>query len=163
MPRWHTERSGTTLQLLQYFGPDGRSGEVSSVLLERRPSVRSPDFEIFRRRFSAVAHNFEFDLLTFIERGQTGFLHSRNVNKYILSATLWLNESIAFGRIEPLHGTRRHQNSPRDKERSEPTLHILVTVAIPSSRHAKRRAVVSAIGTTCPPRAGARGRRVVRC
>jgi hypothetical protein len=26
-----------------------------------------------------------------------------------LSATLWLNESIAFGRVKPLHGTGRHE------------------------------------------------------
>jgi hypothetical protein len=98
--------------------------------------VRSPDFEIFRRRFSAVAHDFELDLLTFIERGQAGLFHSRNVNKHVLSATLWLNESIAFGRIEPLHGTGRHQNSPRDERTKSATLHILVIMAIPGPRDA---------------------------
>ena len=126
---------------------------VSRQLLERSALVRSLDLEIFRRRFSAVAHDFELDLLTFIERGQTGFLHSGNVNKYILSATLWLNESIALGRIEPLHGTSRHVTLP-EKQRSQPTVHIPAAVAIHFLATPKRRPVVSATGTACQPRAG---------
>src|SRR5262249_14063631 len=82
-----------------------------------------------RRRFSAVAYDLELDLLTFIERGQTRPLHSRNVHKHILPAALRLDESIAFGRIKPLHSPSRHQSSPRGKRGRCPNLHILVTAA----------------------------------
>jgi hypothetical protein len=72
------------------------------------PVTRSLDLEILRRRFSSVAYDLELDVLTFIECRQTGLLDRRNVHKYILPATVRLDESIAFGRIEPLHSPGRH-------------------------------------------------------
>jgi hypothetical protein len=54
--------------------------------------------------FSAVFFDLILDLLPFIERAQPGTLNSGDVNKHVPAATaLRLNESIAFGRIEPLH------------------------------------------------------------
>src|SRR5713226_10388632 len=94
------------------------------------PDTRSLDLKILRRRFSAVAYDLELDLLAVIERGQTRFLHSRNVHKHILPAALRLDESIAFGRIKPLHSPGRHQSSPRGKRGRPPNLHIPVTAAI---------------------------------
>src|SRR5882762_9596782 len=99
-------------------------------LFGRYPDTRSLDLKILRRRFSAVAYNLELDLLAVIERGQTRFLHSRNVHKHILAAALRLDESIAFGRIKPLHSPGRHQSSPRGKRGGPPNLHIPVTAAI---------------------------------
>jgi hypothetical protein len=96
----------------------------------RYPVTGSLDPKILRRRFSAVAYDLELDLLAFIERGQTRPLHSRNVHKHILPAALRLDESIAFGRIKPLHSPGRHQSSPRGKRRRPPNLHIPVTAAI---------------------------------
>src|SRR5215468_5223558 len=93
------------------------------------PVTRSLDLKILRRRFSAVAYDLELDLLAFIERGQTRPLHSRNVHKHILPSALRLDESIAFGRIKPLHSPGRHQSSPRGKRGRSPNLHILVTAA----------------------------------
>src|SRR5260370_42429285 len=91
--------------------------------------ARSLDLEILRRRFSAVAYDLELDLLAFIERGETRLLHSRNVHKHIAPAALRLDESIAFGRIKPLHSPGRHQSPPRGK-RARSNLHIPVTAAI---------------------------------
>src|SRR5579871_6195507 len=111
MPRWRTERSGTTLRLFREFGPFESVRSSLANPAERFALPRSLDLEIFRRRLSAVAHDLELDLLTFVEGGQAGLFHSRNVNKNVLSATLRLNEAIALGRIEPLHSTGRHQSS----------------------------------------------------
>src|SRR6266852_5263625 len=92
-------------------------------LFGRYPVARSLDLKILRRRFSAVAYDLELDLLAFIERGQTRLLHSRNVHKHILPAALRLDESVAFGRIQPLHSPGRHQSSPRGKRGGPPTAH----------------------------------------
>ena len=99
------------------FGWDILGLMYSYVDLRQRryPVTRSLDLKILRRRFSAVAYDLELDLLAFIERGQTRPLHSRNVHKHIAPAALRLDESIAFGRIKPLHSPGRHQSSPRGK------------------------------------------------
>jgi hypothetical protein len=99
-------------------------------MFERYPVTGLFDLEIFRRRFSAVAYNFELDLLAFIECRQTSLLHSRNMHKHILPTALRLDESIAFGRIKPLHSPARHQSSPRGRRHRLPNLHIPVTAAI---------------------------------
>src|SRR5882762_8898416 len=50
-------------------------------------------------------------------------LHSRNVHKHIAPAALGLDESIAFGRIKPLHSPGRHQSSPSGKRGRPSNLH----------------------------------------
>jgi hypothetical protein len=75
-------------------------------MFERYPVTGLFDLEIFRRRFSAVAYNFELDLLAFIKCRQASLLHGRNVHKHILPAALRLDESIAFGRIKPLQTSK---------------------------------------------------------
>jgi hypothetical protein len=52
------------------------------------------------------------------------------VHKHIATAALRLDESIAFGRIKPLHSPGRHQSSPSSKRGRPPNLHIPVTAAI---------------------------------
>jgi hypothetical protein len=51
------------------------------------------------------------------------------VHKHIAPAALRLDESIAFGRIKPLHSSGRHQSSPRGKRGRGPNLRIPVTAA----------------------------------
>src|SRR5579862_8823953 len=92
--------------------------------------ARSLHLEVLRRRFSTVAYDLEFDLLAIIERGQARLLHRGNVYEYIPASALRLDESIAFGRIEPLHSAGRHRNSPRVDDVRAPHLHIPATVAI---------------------------------
>src|SRR5258708_36835323 len=98
-------------------------------LFGRYPVTKSLDLEVLLRRFSEVAYALELDLLAVIERGQTRLLHRRNVHKHIAPAALRLDESIAFGRIKPLHSPGRHQSSPGKRDRP-PNLHIPVTAAI---------------------------------
>jgi hypothetical protein len=47
------------------------------------------------------------DDLPFVETVEAGPLNSRDVHKNILAAALRLNETIAFGGVEPLHSTFR--------------------------------------------------------
>jgi hypothetical protein len=62
---------------------------------------RSLNPEIYRRCLPTLLFDFRFDLLTFIERGQSCALDGRDMDEYILPATLRLNESITLHRIEP--------------------------------------------------------------
>src|SRR6266545_1580932 len=79
---------------------------------QRSPETRSLDLEIHRRCFSAVLFDLILDLLPLIERAQSSALDSRDVDKHIPAALLRLNESIAFGGIEPFYRTARHSRSP---------------------------------------------------
>src|SRR5262249_16126802 len=56
-----------------------------------------------------VSVPFLFACLSLVEGGQPGSLHGRNVNKHVLAAALRLNESIALGRVEPLHSSGSHR------------------------------------------------------
>src|SRR5690242_11103741 len=69
---------------------------------------RSADLKVFGRFLAAIAHNFILDDLTLIKRAQACPLDGRNVNEHILAAALRLNESVAFGWVEPLHGSSSH-------------------------------------------------------
>ena len=51
---------------------------------------------------------FKFDDLPLIKVAQPGSLDSRDVDEHVLAAFLALNRSVAFFRIEPLHGAFRH-------------------------------------------------------
>ena len=64
--------------------------------------------EVHRGRFSAVLLDLELDLLTFIERAQSGALDGGDVHEDIPASTCGLNETIALLRVEPLHRSARH-------------------------------------------------------
>jgi len=82
---------------------------------QRSPETRSLDLEIHRRCFSAVLFDLILDLLPFIERTQSSALDCGDVDEHVLAATaLRLNESIALGRIEPLHLPRAIVDLPTD-------------------------------------------------
>src|SRR3984893_16656947 len=85
-----------------------------------RHRTRSLDFNVLRRGFAAVADDFILDLLAFIERAQASALHRRDMNEYVLRAALGLNETVAFGRVDPLHRSGRHQESPSSELVSQP-------------------------------------------
>src|SRR5215469_12568218 len=57
------------------------------------------DFDVLCRRFAAVADDFELDLLTLIEGGESGTFHCGDVNEHILSASLRLDKAVAFGGV----------------------------------------------------------------
>jgi hypothetical protein len=65
-------------------------GASAFRLFGRYPVTRSLDLKILRRRFSAVAYDFEFDLLSLIERREARPLHGRDMGKDVLPATLRL-------------------------------------------------------------------------
>src|SRR6478609_10547650 len=69
--------------------------------------------EVFGADLAAhfVGLQFEIDLLTIIEAGQTGALDGADVNEHILAAIVRLNEAVALLTVEPLHGTCRHLTS----------------------------------------------------
>src|SRR5207244_6789490 len=84
-----------------------------TAAIARNSRIRSLDLEIHRRCFSAVLFDLILDLLPFIERTQSSALDCGDVDEHVLAATaLRLNESIALGRIEPLHRAARHYRSP---------------------------------------------------
>src|SRR5689334_23043354 len=69
----------------------------------------SVDLQVLGRLAAAVGHDLVRDDLALIERAQTGALHGGDVDEDVLAAALGLDESIALGRVEPLHGTFSHQ------------------------------------------------------
>src|SRR5215813_1646000 len=70
--------------------------------------------EVHRRCFPAVLFDLILDVLPFVERAQSCALDCGDMDEHVLAATLRLNESIALGRIEPLHRAARHCRSPID-------------------------------------------------
>src|SRR5215471_89153 len=71
------------------------------------------DFDVLCRRFAAVADDFELDLLTLIECGESGTFHRRDMNEHVLSASLRLDEAVPFGGVEPLYISYRHLDISR--------------------------------------------------
>ena len=64
--------------------------------------------EVHRGRFSTVLLDLELDLLTFVERAQSGALDGGDVHEDIPASTCGLDETIALLRVEPLHRAARH-------------------------------------------------------
>src|SRR5262249_51120035 len=84
----------------------------------------SLDLEIHRRCFPAVLFDLILDVLPFIEGGQSSALDCGDVDEHILAACL-LNESIALGRIEPLHRAARHCRSPCACRKSDSAILVM--------------------------------------
>jgi hypothetical protein len=87
-------------------------GERDPVQLHDGAGARRVDDlacpEVHRGRFPAVFLDLELDLLTFIERAQSGALDGGDMHKDIPASTCGLNETIALLRVEPLHRSARH-------------------------------------------------------
>ena len=78
-------------------------GWLATALKRRAARLILFDLEIYRRLLTAVTLNLVLNGLSFIERCQSGTFDGTDVYKHIFSASLRLNEPVAFGRIEPLH------------------------------------------------------------
>jgi len=72
----------------------------------------SGHFEIFRRCPAAIGHEFEFDILAFVERAEASALHRRDVDEDVLVAGRRPDEPVAFSGIEPFDGALLHRLSP---------------------------------------------------
>src|SRR6478752_7459000 len=90
------------------------------------------------RKVSSSARDFlVFDDLPLIETAEAGSFDRRDVDKHIsAAATLRLNEPIALGRIEPLHGAFRHYLL-------QATLRHATIIARPKRKRDTRRRPVS--------------------
>jgi hypothetical protein len=73
-----------------------------------RHSDRSADLEVLGRFLAPIAHDFILNDLPLVEGTQSGALDRGNVDEHVLAAALRLNESVPFGRIEPLHRSFSH-------------------------------------------------------
>jgi hypothetical protein len=69
-------------------------------------------FDVFRRFLALVGNEFVFDYCAFIEGGQARPLNGGDMHEHIFAAALRLNEAISLSRIEPLHCTCWHYQSP---------------------------------------------------
>src|SRR5215212_11044100 len=71
--------------------------------------------KVFRAGLAAHAVDlrFERNLLAFVERAQPGALDRTDMHEHVVAAVVRLNESEAFGRVEPLDCPVCHLTSPR--------------------------------------------------
>src|SRR5262249_10194148 len=58
-----------------------------------------------------IGDQLELDLLAFVQRAETGALDGADMDEGVLAAVIRLNESEAFGGVEPLNGTCSHRKS----------------------------------------------------
>src|SRR6266446_1716736 len=74
----------------------------------RRLGCSTADLEVFGGLLAPIAGNFVLNDLPLVESAQAGTLDRGNVDEHVLAAALRLNESVALGRVEPLHGSGSH-------------------------------------------------------
>src|SRR5436305_4400519 len=92
-----------------FFKPGSRIGPRA----RRCRRAVALNLEVFGRGLAAIGNLFVLDGLPFIECRKTSFLNCRNVNEHVLATVAGLDESIALGRIEPLHRTFSHSRRLR--------------------------------------------------
>ena len=94
----------------------GLSSVESKNRRQAKPSATSranlSHLEIFRRFLAAICDDFVLNVLTFVERAQSGALDGGDVNEHILATALRLDKAITLGRVEPLHSACSHYQSP---------------------------------------------------
>jgi hypothetical protein len=96
---------------------------------------QSRDLQILRRGLAAIADQFEFHALAFVERAQAGALHRRDMHEHVLATVGRLNEAVAFGGVEPLHSSASHLVDLLIERRSRP----ICTFASTKGRRPKER------------------------
>src|SRR6266496_3834990 len=74
----------------------------------RRLGCSTADLEVFGGLLAPIAGNFVLNDLPLVESAQAGTLDRGKVDEHILAAALRLNESVALGRVEPLHSSCGH-------------------------------------------------------
>jgi len=101
--------------LCQWTEGSWQNGENTPTYRSRGDRLAGPktksalNLEVLSRSFAPVRDFLVFDDLPLIETAEAGSFDRRDVDKHIsAAATLRLNEPIALGRIEPLHGAFRH-------------------------------------------------------
>src|ERR1700741_934217 len=72
------------------------------------------DYQVVVRGLAGppVGDQLELDLLAFVQALQARALDSADMDKGVLAAVVRLDEAIAFGGVEPLHGSRSHGKLP---------------------------------------------------
>jgi hypothetical protein len=96
-----------------------RRGNSTGFSVVDRGCAGSLNPEIFGRRFASVGHLLILDNLPFIQTAEAGLLNRGDVDEHVLAAaTLRLNKSVPFLRIEPLHGTCRHRGLQKAQKRA---------------------------------------------
>jgi hypothetical protein len=91
------------------------TSRLSSLPVNRRGSpseTLSAHSQVFRRRLAAVCHLFIAHFGALVEAAKTSLFHRRDVNEHVFTATVRLNKSEPFSRIEPLHCTCHHVRTP---------------------------------------------------
>jgi hypothetical protein len=76
------------------------------------PSMQlGQSLEVVGRHLAALAVGDELiaHLLTFAQIAESGALYCADVNKSIIAAVIWRDETEALLGIEPLHGSRSHE------------------------------------------------------
>src|ERR1017187_1841362 len=90
-----------------------RTDEVIECGLSDGSSCRSHDFQILCRCLAFVGYFFVLNGLALIEGAEAGLFNGRDVNENVLTTPArWLNKSVPFGRVEPLHGALGHTQTP---------------------------------------------------
>src|SRR3954454_9865134 len=98
-------RERTSMRSSRHYGKTPTSIRWPYWYVVAAPST---DLEIFCRFLAAVGYDFILNSLPFIEGAQARTFDCRDVNEHILAAALRLNKPVAFGWIEPLHGSCSH-------------------------------------------------------
>src|SRR5262249_26140266 len=68
---------------------------------------------VFGRRLAAIGDELELDGLSLVERAQPCPFNCGNVDENVLIAAGWVDEPVAFGRVEPFDGALLHRLSPK--------------------------------------------------
>src|SRR5712691_4689457 len=92
--------------------PKPGATESSSAGLCARNVEPSRDLQVLGRGLASIADDLIFDHLALVESAEASAFDGRNVDEYVLVSGRWLDEPVAFSRIEPLDGALLHRRSP---------------------------------------------------
>src|SRR5438270_6871905 len=74
---------------------------------------RSHRLQVLRRGLAVLARDqLVSHLLAFVQGGQAGLLHRRDMHEHVLRTVVCLNETKTLRCVEPLHFSGWHKNSP---------------------------------------------------
>src|SRR5882762_5438225 len=72
--------------------------------------ARSHRLQVLRRGLAVLARDqLVSHLLAFVQGGQAGLLHSRDMHEHVLRTIVCLNETKTLGCVEPLHFSGWHK------------------------------------------------------
>jgi hypothetical protein len=89
-----------------------RAQNVEAIpgLRKRNPGHELHGLQIFSGRLASLAvhHDFEGNALTLPQLAEAGAFDGTDMDEYVLTTALGLNETITLLRVEPFHGTVVH-------------------------------------------------------